>query len=191
MAGKASMATSGDVLLGAVAGALAGLMGSWATNRFHNFRRWLIPGTQLGEGQSYVGAAGRSSGLGEQLSQEAPNQRQNAAVLLAERLARPLVGRPLSRRERAFGGALMHYGFGAGAGALYGALAERVPGATRGNGLPFGVAVWLTADEGAMPALGVTPPRTRLPASAHASSLAGHLVYGLTVEVARRALRNL
>jgi putative membrane protein len=182
---------NGRPFLGVVAGAVAGLIGSWATNRFHNLRRGLMPGMQWGEGQSYVGVPGRSSGLGEQLSQEAPFQMENAAVVLAAKIAGPLLGRPLSGQERELGGAVLHYAFGAGTGAVYGALVERAPRVTMGRGLPFGATVWLIADEGAMPALGVTPPRTKLPRAAHISSLAGHLVYGLTVEFTRRAIWRL
>jgi uncharacterized membrane protein YagU involved in acid resistance len=61
-------------------------------------------------------------------------------------------------------------------------------GVTFGRGLAFGAALWATADEAMLPLLGLSRAPTRYPASAHAMSLAGHLVYGLTVDVVSRAL---
>lgn len=171
---------------GVLAGMLAGLAGSLATNRFHQLRRALMRGEQEGEGQSYVAHPGRTSGLGEQLSQEAPGQRTNAAVVLAERLARPVLKRSLHGVEREVAGALMHYGFGASAGAVYGAGVALAPRVSIGHGLLFGVGLWAIADEGAVPALGLTRSRRELPAAAHLASLGGHLVFGLVVETTRR-----
>ena len=56
-------------------------------------------------------------------------------------------GRELSKDEKDIGGAVAHYVFGATTGALYGVGAELFPGVAAGVGLPFGVAVWLMADE--------------------------------------------
>ena len=50
----------------------------------------------------------------------------------------------------------MHYGFGTLTGAAYGVLAELVPGGHPGAGAPFGTALWLGADEIAVPAFGLS-----------------------------------
>jgi uncharacterized membrane protein YagU involved in acid resistance len=63
------------------------------------------------------------------------------------------------------------------------------PSTTAAWGLPFGAAVWLGADEVAVPAFGLSKAPMEYPASTHASALAAHLVYGLTVDVVRRAVR--
>lgn len=85
----------------------------------------------------------------------------------------------------------MHYGFGTVTGAAYGVAAEVAPASAAGEGLPFGTFVWLTADEIAVPALGLSKPAGQYPVSTHVYALASHLVYGLTLELSRRAVRKL
>ena len=72
--------------------------------------------------------------------------------------------------QKAAAGSIFHYGFGAVAGAVYGALAATDPKVTKGGGVPFGAAVFLTAGERGIP------------------RLATHLVYGVTLEAVRRLL---
>ncbi len=69
-------------------------------------------------------------------------------------------------------------------------MSELVPGVTAGAGLPFGAFIWLTADEGIVPALGLSKLPTEYPLSTHVYSLASHLVYGMTAEIVRRAVRK-
>jgi uncharacterized membrane protein YagU involved in acid resistance len=83
----------------------------------------------------------------------------------------------------------VHYATGAGAGAVYGLLAEFAPRATFGLGAGYGTAVALGLDEMIVPALGLGKPATETPPSTHAYSLASHLVYGLTLEGVRRIVR--
>ncbi len=87
----------------------------------------------------------------------------SAAMVLFNRVL-PATG------EKDVAGSVFHYGVGAAAGALYGALAATEPKVTRGGGVPFGAAVFLTAGEPGIP------------------RLATHLVYGLTLETVRRLL---
>jgi uncharacterized membrane protein YagU involved in acid resistance len=79
---------------------------------------------------------------------------------------------------------------GATSGAIYGAVAEVMPAATVAEGLPFGAAVWLIADEGVVPASGLSKESSDYPPSIHAYAFASHLVYGLTTELVRRAVRR-
>jgi hypothetical protein len=64
--------------------------------------------------------------------------------------------RDLTRRERHAAGTALHYVYGISTGGAYGAAAERRPGITAGAGLPMGAFVWLTADEIAVPAPGLS-----------------------------------
>jgi len=50
----------------------------------------------------------------------------------------------------------------------------------------FGAAVWMLADEVALPLLDLTPPPEAIPLSIHLYALTAHLVYGLAT---RRMLR--
>jgi putative membrane protein len=92
-------------------------------------------------------------------------------------------------RERELAGPAVHYAFGAAVGGAYGLLAELAPATAGGGGLPFGTAVWLAADEAALPALGLSPPPTEYPLSSHAHSLASHWIYGVTTDLVRRLVR--
>jgi len=96
---------------------------------------------------------------------------------------------PLTKGEKEAGGAVAHYAMGVGSGAIYGALAELVPEATVGTGMPFGVAVWIVADELVVPSLGLSKSPTKYPLETHAYSIASHIVYGLTTEVVRGTVR--
>jgi hypothetical protein len=102
--------------------------------------------------------------------------------------AAALVGRDLSDRERARAGEAIHWALGAGAGAAYGALRGRLPGADAGAGLLFGASFFLLMDEGGNVALGLTPGPRAFPWQAHARGLVGHLAFGLTTELTMRAL---
>ena len=93
-----------------------------------------------------------------------------------------VTGARLSDDERQKLGSLMHWLLGAGAGAAYGALRNRVPSADAGHGLAFGAAFWGVVDEGANPALGLTPGPRRFPWQTHARGLVGHLVFGVVAE---------
>lgn len=97
-------------------------------------------------------------------------------------------GQELSEDERKKYGSAIHWGLGVGAGAVYGALRDRVPGADWGNGLLFGTAFWALIDEGANTALGLTPGPSRFPWQTHARGLAGHLVFGLAADTALRLM---
>jgi hypothetical protein len=108
----------------------------------------------------------------------------------ASRAAEALAGRPLSEPEKDVGGPLMHFAFGAAAGAIYGALAETSPGITRGGGAPFGAGIFLTAGEVGVPLARLSKPPTAYPARRHLAALATHVVYGLTLEAVREGFRS-
>ncbi len=84
----------------------------------------------------------------------------------------------------------MHYGFGATVGALYGGTAELLPAVKCAVGLPFGAALFVGADEIAVPRLGLSKSFNAYPLSAHAQALASHFVYSMTAELVRRAVRR-
>jgi putative membrane protein len=87
-------------------------------------------------------------------------------------------------------GQLLHYTFGTTMGALYGTLADAIPALTTAGGVSFGLAVWLLADELAMPALGLSQPPTRQDLATHTFALLSHCVYGFTTEDTRRLIRQ-
>ena len=120
--------------------------------------------------------------------------RQSAAVNQAmAKTANAVAGlfgtRPGEAGTTAIGMAI-HFAFGTLVGGLYGALAEVWPTVTLAGGTVFGTALWLGADELAVPALGLMNPPTRNPPPMHAAAWSVHLVYGAALELGRRLLRS-
>lgn len=114
-----------------------------------------------------------------------------ATAKAADAVSQAVLARPLSREEKHKAGQAVHYGFGTMTGAVYGALAEEFPRTTKAAGTAYGAALWLLADEIAVPAAGLAPGPTRVPLTTHVSALAAHLVYGATAEAVRRAVRRM
>ncbi len=150
---------------GLLAGALAGLAGSFAMSQFHT----LLP-------------------------QNTPLGRQNtddSTVKAASAISHQIFHHDLSGPEKAIAGPAVHYGFGMGVAALYGTVVEYAKPMRAGWGVPFGVAVWLGAHVLIVPALGLSEPISRSTSSAEAAEFAAHLIYGAVVESVRRLLRAL
>jgi putative membrane protein len=140
-------------------------------------------------------AAGAMSLAHQLVSQVAPNaeppaapKEEDSTVKVASG-AMQLVGAKLAEDQKPLASSIVHYGFGASVGAVYGAVAEIVPRIAVGAGLPFGMAVWLGAHVITVPALGLAEPPTRQPVRKEAEEFGLHLLYGLTTELVRRLLR--
>ena len=165
-------------VLGAVAGALGGIAASWAMVQFNK----TLGGTDDPR-------ANRHRRRATPNDMDATLSDKPGSIKVAENVARTVAGEELDEREKDRGGTAVHYMFGAMMGAIYGATAEWKPAANAMAGLPFGIAVWVVADEIGLPAAGLSKPPTEYPASRHLSSFGSHLVFGLTTEIVRRALR--
>jgi hypothetical protein len=113
--------------------------------------------------------------------EESARQGRTAFGAAAERLA-DVAGTTLSDDQRQRYGKGIHWALGTGAGALYGILRDRLPDRALARGLTFGTMFWLIVDEGANPALGLTPGPMAFPWQAHARGLAGHLAFGAVAD---------
>jgi hypothetical protein len=176
----------GNLWKGVVAGVAGGLLASLAMNQFQSLVKKATSGKDSGgeqhskdRGDGKSADAGKHQGGGE-----------DATVKTAEAISDKVFQHPLSEEGKKVAGPAVHYALGAALGALYGGLAELDTRVALGAGVPFGTAVWLAADEIAVPAFGLAPPPTETPASTHATALASHAVYGLTTDLVRRALRR-
>ena len=183
---------SSDPLKGMIAGAAGGLVASWVMNQFQALLSRMTHGVERPHGAQSLQQGAPRHGVARELQERGRNsEADTAAVRTAVVVSERLFGLELIEREkRERAGAVVHYAFGVATGGLYGAIAELKPAATVGAGLPFGVAVWLVADEIVAPALGLSKPPTEIPPSTHAYSIASHLVYGLTTEIVRREARR-
>lgn len=168
-----------------LAGLAGGLVASWTMNQFQ--AAW----TRIAEGMEkpHGAQSGQpSEGSGSESVNDTAEQ-DDATVKTAKAISE-VFGHELQENEKKPAGAAVHYAFGTVSGGLYGALAEVTPQVTTGAGIPFGAAFWLVADEVAVPLLGLSKAPTEYPPSTHAYALASHLVYGVTAEMSRRALRQ-
>jgi hypothetical protein len=135
-------------------------------------------------------------GLEEQSNTQAstlsptPEAQDDTTVRAASAVSEGLFDHKLTQSEKNIAGPAVHYILGTGVGGLYGVAAEMAPKATAGKGLPFGAVFWLVVDEGAVPLLRLSKGPMAYPLSSHAYALSSHLVYGLTAEVVRRAVRK-
>ena len=180
-----------NVYKGVVAGVAGGLAGSFVMNQFQSALGKLMENEERPHGAQSLQQGSPGDGIGRELAERGVDDPDdNAAVRTGNAVSEFVFEHHLTKSEKEIAGAVAHYAMGVGSGALYGALAEMMPAATVGEGLPFGVAVWVMADEGIVPALGLSRKPSEYPASVHVYSIASHLVYGLTTELVRRAVRK-
>ena len=169
---------------GMVAGLAAGLLASWTMNQFQAAWTRIAEGSEKSHGAQSMKPSDGSQG--EQDTKEP----DDATVETAKVISKGVFGHELQESEKEPAGTAVHYAFGTVTGGLYGALAEVTPQVTAAAGLPFGAAFWLAADEISVPLLGLAKPPTEYPVSTHVYALASHLVYGVTAELSRRAVRH-
>ncbi len=160
-----------------LAGVAGGLAGTCAMNYVQ--RAWTL---------AVDGDHPRDSAAGKHDSRDwqERTEHRNSNELAANRLAVALTGSPLTGDRLAAAAVAVHFAFGAAMGALYGAGA-RSRKARAAQGAAFGLAVWMAADEVAMPALGLSASPARRPLEKRAQSMVAHLAFGIVAELTRAA----
>ena len=108
-----------------------------------------------------------------------------------EVLAEKLAGHRLDDDTKFVASEAIHWGFGAVAGAAYGALAEFYPAATAKEGASFGLALMTLTHETALPAMGLGEPVEEQSGREHTSEAATHVLYGVVAEKVRKFVRGL
>ena len=107
-----------------------------------------------------------------------------------EVLAEKLAGHSLDAPTEAVASEAIHWGFGAVAGAAYGALAEFYPAATAKEGATFGLTLMALTHDTALPAMGLGAPPEEQTAREHTSEAATHALYGVVTEKVRSWVRG-
>jgi uncharacterized membrane protein YagU involved in acid resistance len=79
--------------------------------------------------------------------------------------------------------AVLHFGFGATAGAAFGVIAPKSLVVRVPAGMAYGAAIWGVSYMGWVPALGIMPPADRDRRDRQAVMLAAHLIYGTALAV--------
>jgi uncharacterized membrane protein YagU involved in acid resistance len=106
---------------------------------------------------------------------------------VSRRLTQRLTGEhPAGGTQRALT-TLSHVGFGAGAGAAYGATSSVWP-SSAWTGAAFGLVIWLISYKGWLPALGLMPPPEDDERGRTVTLAAAHVVYGATLGLVNRRL---
>ena len=108
------------------------------------------------------------------------------SVALAEQVAGHSL--PESQRRAAMHG--IHWGFGAAAGAIYGAMVEVEPSLGAWKGAAFGIAVNKLTHESLLPKMGLSAPKDEQPAQERISEWVTHAVYGIFTDTVRRGVRK-
>ena len=73
---------------------------------------------------------------------------------------------------------LNHFAYGAGVGALYAPMANKVPMPPAVKGIGYGLLVWLVSYLGLLPAVGLLRPATQQPEGRNVLMIAAHVVWG-------------
>jgi hypothetical protein len=145
---------------------------------------------RMSSGREADGAAPGADrvGRGMQPPQAEGTADQDAAVRAGTAGYRALTGHEPGPAAQSWLGTAAHYAFSGVAGVSYALITDRVPAMRAGYGTLYGAAVWAIADEGVTPALGLSRSPRELPLAVHLYALAGHVVYGATLESVRRFL---
>jgi putative membrane protein len=108
-----------------------------------------------------------------------------------EELVEKLAGHHLDSKTKAVASGAIEWGFGAAAGAAYGALAEYYPAASSRGGATFGLTLMTLTHETALPMMGLEAPLDEQTPREHASEAATHVIYGVVAERVRRLVRGM
>ncbi len=175
-----------SIAKGALIGAAAGLFAGWTMVQFQKL--WAF-------GQEEMNRRQTDSETPKHRQAAQPEQQQkkdsdDATQKLANKISQATLDRELTKREKDVAGPAIHYGFAALVGAIYGGLAEVTDVTTSGFGALFGTLLFFGADEIAVPALKLAPPPGKVSADKHLYGWVSHLVYGASLEGARRGLQR-
>jgi putative membrane protein len=107
-------------------------------------------------------------------------------VVLVEQFA----GHPLPPTQQQAAMHSIHWGFGAAAGAVYGALVEMEPSIGAWKGAAFGLTLNKLTHESILPGLGLSAAKEDQPTQERISEWVTHAVYGIFTEAVRRAVRK-
>lgn len=162
-----------SVWKGLVAGLAGGLVASWTMNEFQ--KGWSAAANALSDGKS------------RRAEKQDPAEYPTGKT--AHAIAKKVLGKPLTQEQKRKAGPVVHYAFGTMLGGLYGAASELVPKVKMAGGVPYGAAVFLGADEIALPALNLSKGPAAYPVSRHVYGLTSHIVWATTTDAVRRLVR--
>jgi putative membrane protein len=156
-------------------------LSSTSSNRSASLWKGLVAGLAGGL------AATAAKSLAEQIYPPRVHGEPEPPEVLSERIA----GHHLDDTTKMVASESLHWGFGAAAGAFYGALAEFYPQATSKEGANFGLVLMALTHEGVLPAMALGAPPEEQSQREQSSEAASHLIYGVVAERVRGFVRNM
>ncbi|WP_293910252.1 DUF1440 domain-containing protein [Deinococcus sp.] len=166
-----------NLLRGALIGALAGVVGSYA-------KALAEPPLQTLTEAWFPPTPAEKKMIGADPSGRLDHMPPAEMIQAAADAAQVSISKHDKLRDQQF----IHYGMGAGTAAVYGALAEVYPGVTRGAGIPAGAVLYGLTHASAVPATGFQAWPWQLPIAAVLWEAGSHLVFGLVTELTRQGL---
>ena len=173
-----------DSVGGAVSvGAAAGFAGSVAMNLVSVVR------SQALTGENRLVQQGTRPDVADAQSHFDHRERELATTKVADEA----LGRAgdLPPEERQTAGAIVHYMYGAAAGAAYGLTTRTLRRSGPELGLLYGLGLWAAGILIALPALRLTRSPKHYTLEEHAFGLIGHLAYGVVLDTAYRRFSRL
>lgn len=164
-----------NIWAGLAAGVAGGLAASWA----------------MGQYRTIWNRIASEDGRNSQKKNSPKHLEEDPTVKTASAISKVVTGEELPEHRKPAAGVAVHYVFGALVGGAYGVVAELAPATSKIAGLPFGTAVWLGADELALPLLKLASGAAEAPPSSHVLGVTSHLVYGAVADGVRRVVRKM
>jgi putative membrane protein len=147
-------------------------------------QRSILKGAVAGVIGGLAGAGAKA--LAEKLFPPRVQGQTPPPVVLAEQVA----GRSLPPTQQQAAMHSIHWGFGAAAGAVYGALVELEPSAGAWKGAAFGLTLNKLTHETILPKMGLSAPKEQQPTQERISEWVTHAVYGIFTDAVRRIVRK-
>jgi putative membrane protein len=147
----------------------------------------LVKGLLAGVAGGLAGSAAKI--VAEKLFPPRTQGQPEPPELIVERVAHAAGEQP-SETAKQVAGQGIHWGFGTMLGGVYGVAAELSPGVTSWRGSVFGLTVNRLAHKGLLPGLDLIEPVPQQPAQERVSEWVSHVVYGVTTDLVRRAVRK-
>ncbi|KQS03072.1 hypothetical protein ASG11_01335 [Sphingomonas sp. Leaf357] len=110
----------------------------------------------------------------------------SSTVKFADMISSALTGEPVTQKRRALAGRVVHYVTGSVLGVIYVVVAAIEPDVAILFGVAYGVVVAIVLDYVVVPTLGLGPPAWKTPFATHLYGLTAHMVFGASLEAARR-----
>ncbi len=170
--GKIRSDNAVEILKNVGAGALGGLVASFAMNQFQMILKKVSEKEQSSSGDS------------------ADDSGDDATVKTADAISKTVTGEELIQPHKKPAGAAVHYIYGTSLGAAYGLLGGLTPKIMAGRGTLYGTGTWVAGDEIGVPAFGLSKPPSEIPLSSHVSALAAHLIFGVVTDGIVRLIRK-